>query len=306
MEDNKVSIVNRYGDNFTENEYITNPAIGREEEIKRLCMILLTPDKSAILTGEPGIGKTAVVEGLAYQIQKGTIPNALKGYEIVKVDTQALIGTVKETGDSRIHALIEELKDMGKAILFVDEIHTLINTSQNQDSALDFANMLKTGLGRGDVKLIGATTTAEYERYVLRDKAFARRFVKIEMFEPNMEETVAILMGTLPKLEKKTGVKMGYTPFVQERIMTFIVEINKTYNRVYETAGKYPDVALSMLGQSFSEALFDNKDVMTIKHVESAITNSKALYPDVIKKGLEEFKERFEDIFEVENKSKEN
>ena len=303
MDENKVSIVSRYGDDFTKKEYITNPAIGREEEIKRLCMILLTPDKSAILTGEPGIGKTAVVEGLAYQIQKNNVPDALKGYTIVKIDTQALIGTVMETGDSRILSLVEELKSIGKAILFVDEIHTLMNTGQNQDSALDFANMLKTGLGRGDVKLIGATTTAEYERYILRDKAFTRRFTKIEMFEPSKEHTIKIMMGTLPRIEKQTGVKMAYTPFIQEQIMDFIVELNRTYNRVYETAGRYPDVALSMLGEAFSEALFANEKEMTIHHVENAIKNSKALYDTVITKYLVEFKEKFKDIYAREANS---
>ena len=104
MQENEYSIINRYGDNFTSKTYITNPAIGREEELKKLILVLLTPDKSAILTGKPGIGKTAIVEGLAYKIQKDEVPDALKGYEIVKIDTQALVGTVKDTGDTRVQA----------------------------------------------------------------------------------------------------------------------------------------------------------------------------------------------------------
>ena len=109
MQENEYSIINRYGDNFTSKTYITNPAIGREEELKKLILVLLTPDKSAILTGKPGIGKTAIVEGLAYKIQKDEVPDALKGYEIVKIDTQALVGTVKDTGDTRVQALIDEI-----------------------------------------------------------------------------------------------------------------------------------------------------------------------------------------------------
>ena len=166
MQENEYSIINRYGDNFTSKTYITNPAIGREEELKKLILVLLTPDKSAILTGKPGIGKTAIVEGLAYKIQKEEVPDALKGYEIVKIDTQALVGTIKDTGDTRVQALIDEIKTKEKFILFVDEIHTLINS--NSDNALDFANMFKTGLGRGDIKVIGATTSNEYERYILK------------------------------------------------------------------------------------------------------------------------------------------
>ncbi|OLA94229.1 MAG: hypothetical protein BHW63_00040 [Mycoplasma sp. CAG:611_25_7] len=283
MQENEYSIINRYGDNFTSKTYITNPAIGREDELKKLILVLLTPDKSAILTGKPGIGKTAIVEGLAYKIQKDEVPDALKGYEIVKIDTQALVGTVKDTGDTRVQALIDEIKTKEKFILFVDEIHTLINS--NSDNALDFANMFKTGLGRGDIKVIGATTSNEYERYILKDKAFVRRFTKIEVEEPDREMTIKILMGTLP------------TSFIQEKIMAFIVDITKEFNRVYETEGRYPDIALTLLTQAFSEAVFDNKQIVTIEHIEKAIKNSTAIYPDVINKGIVSLREEFKDLF---------
>ena len=186
MTDN-YSFIDRYGDNFTKKEYVTNPAIGRDEEIKKLILVLLTPDKSVILTGKPGFGKTAIVEGLAYKIIHDDVPDALKGYEVVKIDTQALMGMDPVTGDSRVQRLVDEIKERNKFILFIDEIHTLISTSSNGGS-LDFANMFKTGLGRGDVKIVGATTTDEYERYILRDKAWTRRFQKIEVAEPQFSE----------------------------------------------------------------------------------------------------------------------
>lgn len=298
MQKNEYSIINRYGDNFTSKTYITNPAIGREEELKKLILVLLTPDKSAILTGKPGIGKTAIVEGLAYKIQKDEVPDALKGYEIVKIDTQALVGTVKDTGDTRVQALIDEIKTKEKFILFVDEIHTLINS--NSDNALDFANMFKTGLGRGDIKVIGATTSNEYERYILKDKAFVRRFTKVEVEEPDREMTIKILMGTLPKIEKNMNAKLAYTSFIQEKIMAFIVDITKEFNRVYETEGRYPDIALTLLTQAFSEAVFDNKQIVTIEHIEKAIKNSTAIYPDVINKGIVSLREEFKDLFKQE------
>lgn len=298
MQENEYSIINRYGDNFTSKTYITNPSIGREDELKKLILVLLTPDKSAILTGKPGIGKTAIVEGLAYKIQKDEVPDALKGYEIVKIDTQALVGTVKDTGDTRVQALIDEIKTKEKFILFVDEIHTLINS--NSDNALDFANMFKTGLGRGDIKVIGATTSNEYERYILKDKAFVRRFTKIEVEEPDREMTIKILMGTLPKIEKNMNAKLAYTSFIQEKIMAFIVDITKEFNRVYETEGRYPDIALTLLTQAFSEAVFDNKQIVTIEHIEKAIKNSTAIYPDVINKGIVSLREEFKDLFKQE------
>lgn len=293
----QISIIERYGDNFTSKEYVTNPAIERDEEIKKLILVLLTPDKSAILTGLPGIGKTAIVEGLAYQIQQNNVPDALKGYTIIKIDTQALLGETI-SGDTRIQSLVEELKTKEKYILFIDEIHTLINT--NTDSSLDLANMLKTGLGRGDIKVVGATTTFEYEKYVLRDKAFTRRFQRIDIAEPTKEQTVKIMLGTVKKIEKQTGARLAYSNFIKEQIMEFIVNINTEYNRVYETAGRYPDVALAMLGQAFSEALFDNKDIVTIEHIEKAVLNSKAIYEDVIKKGVQELRTRFKELFTQE------
>ena len=305
MEDNMqetFNFIERYGDNFTNKEYVTNPAIGREKEIRDLILILLTPDKSAILTGKPGIGKTAIVEGLAYRIQNNDVPDALKGYEIVKIDTQSLIGTIPETGDTRVQDMINEIKTKDKFILFIDEIHTLINTDNS--SALDFANMFKTGLGLGDIKLVGATTTEEYERYILRDKAFVRRFQKIEIAEPTEEQTVEILMGTLPKIEKQTGAKLAYTPFIQEQLMRFIVSLTREYNRVYETMSRYPDVALTFLQQAFSEALFDNKKIVTVEHIEKAILNSKSIYPDVIKKEVNKFRSQFKDLLDQEQELK--
>lgn len=303
MPDDKNSFIKRYGVNFTEQEYIVNPAIGRDKELRELALVLLTPDKSAILTGKPGIGKTAIVEGLAYLIQKNEVPDALKGYTIIKVDTQALMGTVQETGDSRVQTLIDEILEHEKYILFIDEIHTLINAKS--ETALDFANMFKTGLGRGDLKVVGATTTDEYERYILRDKAFTRRFQRIDIAEPDQELTTKIVTGVIPRIEHATGIKMDYSPFVREKLARFLVELTTEYNRIYETAGRYPDVPITLMSQAFSEALFDNKNVVTATHVRSAIANSKAVYPDVIKKFLVVFDEKFKDLLDEERRDHE-
>ena len=297
----KDSFIKRYGVNFTEQEYVVNPAIGREKELRELSLVLLTPEKSAILTGKPGIGKTAIVDGLAYLIQRDEVPDALKGYTIIKIDTQALMGTVQETGDSRVQTLIDEILEQEKYILFIDEIHTLINATS--DSALDFANMFKTGLGRGDLKVIGATTSDEYERYILRDKAFTRRFQRIDIAEPDKELTVKIVTGVIPRIEHNTGIKMNYTPFIKEKLANFIVEVTTEYNRVYENAARYPDVAITMMSQAFSEALFNNKQVVTASDVRSALKNSKAVYPDVIKKYLALFDEEFKDLLDEDKRN---
>lgn len=302
-EENNKSFIERYGVNFTAQEYVVNPAIGREKEIKELSLVLLTPDKSAILTGKPGTGKTAIVEGLAYLIQRGEVPEALKGYTIIKVDTQALMGTVKETGDSRVQTLIDEILSHEKYMLFIDEIHTLINATS--EAALDFANMFKTGLGRGDIKIIGATTTEEYEKYILRDKAFTRRFQRIDIAEPDKDMTTKIVVGVIPRIEHATGIKMGYTPYMWEKLARFVVELTTEYNRVYETAGRYPDVPITVFSQAFSEALFDNKSVVTVSHLRKAIENSKAVYPDVKAKYLEAFDIEFKDLLDEDKRDHE-
>ena len=299
----RISMLDNYGENFQKNDYITNPAIGRDKQIKELILILLTPDKSAVLIGKPGVGKTATVEGLAYRIQKGQVPDLLKDYQVIKLNTAALLGVDPVTGESKVQTLIDELKDKTKLILFIDEIHTLMG---NKGEAMDFANMFKPALDRGDIKVIGATTNDEYERYILRDKAFVRRFQKVEIFEPTREENIQILLGTLPKIEVRTGAKMLYTPFIQRRVMEFITDITSEYKRVYEIGSRYPDVSLTIVQQAFSNALFDNRFEVNILDFRLAIQSSKNIYPDVITKSLPSFDELFkEQIEEVRTKSAE-
>ena len=293
----KISILARYGDDFCSRDYITNPAIGRKEEIKQLILILLTPEKSGILVGKPGIGKTSIVEGLAYQLQRNNVPDALKGYVIVSVKTTSLLGTLP-SGETRLQTLIDELKELDKIILFIDEIHMLMGATS--ESSLDFANMFKESLGRGSIKMIGATTNDEYERYVLRDKAFVRRFQRVDVEEPTREQTIKILMGTLPKIEKNTGAKLKYSSYIQSEIMAFIVDITTEYKRVYGIGSRYPDICLTLLSQAFSQAVFDNRREVNIFDIRNAIENSKNIYPDVIRKELVNFDTKFRQIISEE------
>ncbi len=288
------SILDRYADEMTSNTYITNPAIARDKELKELILVLLTPEKSPILVGKPGIGKTAIVEGLAYRIQKGNVPNVLLGYRIYRINTTALIGHDND-GENRVLKLVEELKAMDKVILFIDEIHTLIG-----DGRLDLANMFKEGLSRGTIKIIGATTTYEYETYILRDKAFMRRFEKVDVEEPTQEMCVQILLQTLPKIEYQTGVKLAYTDFQKEEIMKFIVNMTSEFKRVYEISSRYPDIALVIVRQMFSNAVYENRETVCFKNIYDAIRYTKAVYPDVIKKELVVFAETFKDELKQE------
>lgn len=298
----KQSSIEMYGENITKKTYITNPAIAREDEIEKTILTILTPDKSAILVGKAGIGKTAIVEGIAYKIQNKDIPNALLNYNIIKVNTSSLLGKyVDNTGTEhlKINLLLKEVENTSDTILFIDEIHTLVIESRN--SGVDFLNALKPALSRGDVKVIGATTLDEYNQYLIRDKAFLRRFEKIDVEEPDAKTTVKILMGTYPKIEKQMDVKLAYSNFIIESIMTFIVDMTSEFKRVYELGSRYPDNAIALLSKAFSYAKFDNSKFVTFKHIYKAIMNCKSVYSNVISEEKEKFITKFKEYIEKEN-----
>lgn len=298
----KVSILETYGENLSKKEYVTNPAIGREYEIEQAIEILLTPEKSALLVGKAGIGKTAIVEGIGYRMVNGTIPNALKPYELIKVNISSLLGETISEGqtENRLQLLVDELKTKKNILLFIDEVHLLVNRNTSNMS-IDFANMLKPGLDRGDIKMIGATTDEEYEAYILRDRAFLRRFLKVDVFEPTQDQCTQILMGTYKKYEKRTGIKLAYTDFIKEKIFRFIVEMTDEYKRIYEIGNRYPDVALTIVMSAFSMALYENATEVRIKHFYKAVLRTKVIYEDSKVKELAKFKELFKDLIAEEN-----
>jgi len=290
------SVIESYGEDLTKKLYITNPAIAREDEIKKLMLVLLTPDKSGLLIGKAGIGKTAIVEGLAYLMQQGMVPNVLKGYRIVKINSTSLLGKMLIDGKEEliITLLVKELKNSKNIILFIDEIHTLIGGSD--DGPMDLANILKPALDRGDIKAIGATTTEEYSTYIIKDRAFLRRFEKIEVMEPSEETTVEILYKSLPRIENKTGIKMKYNEYVNRMLIESIVSATSEFKRVYGLSAMYPDISFSVLSAAFSEALFQNKSYVDVLDVYNAIKNSKRIYPDSIVKELNAFREKFKEF----------
>ena len=293
---NGFSVLKNYGEDLTAKAYVTDPSIARDEELKKLMMVLLTPEKSALLIGKAGVGKTSIVEGLSYRILNNAVPFVLQGYRVIKINSSSLLGRINYNGRDEmiITLLVEELKNVNKTILFIDEIHTLIGN--NSETSMDLANILKPAIDRGAIKLIGATTDIEYNTYVVRDRAFLRRFERIDVLEPNEATTVEILFRSLPKIEESTKIKFRYNEYVTKMLLESIVSATSEYKRIYGLGAMYPDIAFSVLTAAFSQALFQNRQFVTVEDVYNAIKTSKRIYPDSIIRELNLFREKFKDI----------
>ncbi|HMM51563.1 MAG TPA: Clp protease N-terminal domain-containing protein, partial [Burkholderiaceae bacterium] len=186
-----------------------DPVIGRDEEIRRAIQILQRRTKNnPVLIGEPGVGKTAIVEGLAQRILDGSVPETLKDKRVLVLDMAALIAGAKYRGEfeERLKAVLKELAaEEGRTIVFIDELHTLVGAGK-AEGAMDAGNMLKPALARGELHCIGATTLDEYRKYIEKDAALERRFQKVLIGEPTVEDTIAILRGLQERYELHHGV----------------------------------------------------------------------------------------------------
>ena len=239
------NVLEKYGRNITNdiNARKVDPIIGRDDEIRSITRILSRKTKNnPVLIGEPGVGKTAIVEGLAQRIVKGDVPASLKGKTIWELDMAALIAGAKYRGEfeERLKKILEEIKKSeGEIIMFIDEIHTIVGTGAIE-GAMDTGNILKPMLARGEIHVIGATTLNEYRKYIEKDGALERRFQKIIVSEPTVEDTIAILRGLKERFEIHHGVSISDKALVSAATMS---------NR-YITDRYLPDKAIDLVDEA--------------------------------------------------------
>ena len=211
--------LNKYGTDLTETakKMQSDPVIGRDEEIRNVIRILSRKTKNnPVLIGEPGVGKTAIAEGLAQRIAKGDVPDGLKDHKLFSLDMGALIAGAKYQGEfeERLKAVLDEIKNSdGQTILFIDELHTIVGAGRNQ-GAMDAGNLLKPMLARGELHCIGATTLDEYRQYIEKDAALERRFQPVLVNEPTVEDTIAILRGLKERYQEYHGVAINDSALV--------------------------------------------------------------------------------------------
>ena len=219
MPENKFQVLEKYSINLTQRarEKKLDPVIGREDELHRIIQIISRRTKNnPILIGEPGVGKTAIVEGLAQKIVSGDVPQSLKDKEIISLDLAGMVAGTKFRGEfeDRLKAFIKEIQNaQGKYILFIDEIHTIVGAGA-AEGAIDASNVLKPPLARGELRAIGATTLKEFQRHIEKDAALERRFQPVLVEEPSLEDSVAILRGLKEKYEMHHGIRISDSAIV--------------------------------------------------------------------------------------------
>jgi ATP-dependent Clp protease ATP-binding subunit ClpA len=254
-----------------------DPVVGRVEEIERVMQTLCRRKKNnPLLVGEPGVGKTAIAEGLALKIFEGDVPDVIKDSKVFALDMGALISGTKYRGDfeKRLKGIISELSQMDDAILFIDEIHTMVGAGATSGGSMDASNLLKPALARGDLKCIGATTYAEYRNFFDKDKALSRRFAKIDVEEPSVEDTFTILKGIQHKYEEYHDIKFT-DPALQSAIDLSVKYLHDRF---------LPDKAMDIIDEVGAHFMLRGESGVTVKprDIEESVAKMMKLPSTVI------------------------
>lgn len=271
---NQTPTLNQYGTDLTKQaeEGKLDPVIGRKDEIQRVIQILSRRTKNnPCLIGEPGVGKTAVIEGLAEKIVAGEVPESLKNKRVVSVDLSNMVAGAKYRGDfeERIKKALKEVQKAKDVILFIDEIHTIVGAG-SAEGAIDAANILKPLLARGEIQLVGATTLKEYRKYIEKDSALERRFQQVLVEEPNVDESIKIL----------EGIKKYYEEYHKVKISNDIIKQTVVMSEKYIHDRFLPDKAIDILDEACSRINLENKELFRLEMLKQELAQVQAQKED--------------------------
>lgn len=274
--------LDKYGEDLTSMSYIKDPSIGRKEELERIMKILLYPerDKSVIITGVAGCGKTALVKGLAYRIQKGNVPEALKDLRIISIDTATMVAGTKYVGtlEEKMKKILDEASKDKNIIIFIDEIHQAISGGRAEGNDNTVAEILKPYLDYGKVRVIGATTEEEYSEHIESNTAFKTRFKKVAIKEPDYNTTYQVLDDLINAYNKISYSKLNVSENERHMIIDWLINSTKTSFRDYKDRSSNPRLVLDILKEAYAIAAFNESEDVTIDHLIEALKNEDRLY----------------------------
>jgi len=290
----KGDVITKYCVDFTQKakDGLLSPVFCREDEMEQILISLMKKNKAnPLLIGEPGVGKTAVVEGLAQRFVKNNVPARLKGYKIIALHLASIVQgtTLRGQFEERLDEILKYVLKEGNVILFIDEIHTVIGAGVGSDPGLDAGNILKPYLARGDIKCIGATTFDDYYRYMRKDKALSRRFQRIFISEPEDTKTIEIIRGLSPSLEKYHNCT------IQDDVFEYIVSLS----RRFVSDRFFPDKAIDCLDHSCAKSSI-NDGIVKKEIVEEVISNFSDVPISLVRQGDIERLEGMKDILTSE------
>lgn len=274
--------LDKYGFDLTKDKYLKDPSVGRDDKIRELEKVLLYPekDKSIIVTGTAGCGKTALIKGLAYRIQKGDVPQALKNIKIISIDCASLVAGTKYVGtlEEKMKNILEEASSSKDIILFMDEIHQALGAGKAEGNDNSVSEILKPYLDYGRVRVIGATTDYEYSEYVDRDPAFKTRFKKVAIKEPDNYIVYQILDDLIESYNKFSYSKLLVSDEEKDMIIRWLIDSTVEKNRDYRDKSSNPRLVLDIIKDAYALAALNDRTLVSMNDIENALLQEERLY----------------------------
>ena len=276
------TFLEKYGKELTNTSYLKDPSIGRDKEIRQIEQILLYPekDKSIVIVGDAGVGKTALVRGLSYRIQNGDVPNSLKNIRIFSINVSSLVAGTKYVGtlEEKMKNLLDEASKSKNIILFIDEIHQAIGGGKSEGNNNTVSEILKPYIDYGDVRIISATTLDEYNEYIQNDTAFKTRLKKVSISEPTEDVLFEILYDLINKYNKISYSKLDVSEDEKTFIINWLIESTQKKYRKYNDKASNPRLILDIIKEAYAIAAINDNESVTFDDLCEALMNEDRLY----------------------------